>query len=189
MEHIDNYLHDLATLLERFDRGAMEQIIHALEETRRRGGRVFAFGNGGSAALANHFACDLGKNATREDTGRFCIQSLNENMSCITAYANDCGYDVVFFEQLKNYIIGPLDAIFAISSSGNSPNIVRACAYAREKGSLVLGLAGFTGGGLKELSDICLHIPCMEYEKVEDAHSVATHIIVSYFKGQSGGKQ
>lgn len=184
MEHCytRRYIEHLITLEESFDSGAVDEMIHCLARARTTGSRVFVFGNGGSAAHANHFAGDLGKNVTREETGRFLVLSLCENMTAITAYANDMGYENVFIEQLKNQCLTKEDVVLAISSSGNSPNVVLACEYARGKGTKVLSLTGFSGGRLKEISDVCLHVPCEEYEKVEDLHMAALHCVVSYFR-------
>ncbi len=185
--YVQNYVKDLIELENELDIEAMGNIIQSFEAARQSGDRIFIFGNGGSAAHANHFAGDLSKNVTRREKGRFHILSLCENMTVITAYANDIGYESVFCEQLKNYRLKEGDLVFAISSSGNSPNVVQACEYAGERGAKILSLTGFSGGKLKEMSDISLHIKCNEYEKVEDLHMAALHMIVSYFKNQEAG--
>lgn len=182
-----NYLEDLLSLEQSFDLEAVSQMASCFEKARRERRRIFVFGNGGSASHANHMACDLGKNVTSQETGRFRILSICENMATVTAYANDVGYGSVFLEQLKNMDLVEGDVILAISASGNSPNVVNACAYAREKGAVILSMTGFTGGRLKELSDVCLHIASNEYEKVEDLHMTAIHMLVSYFKKSEAG--
>ena len=177
-----DYLDNLLSLERDFDLEAVSQMVECLEKARAEHKRIFVFGNGGSASHANHIACDLGKNVTSREAGRFQILSICDNMATVTAYANDVGFDCVFQEQLKNIDLTEGDIILAISASGNSPNVVNACTYAREKRAVILSMTGFTGGRLKELSDICLHIPCSEYEKVEDLHMTAIHMLVSYFK-------
>lgn len=187
-EFIVNYIHNLIELEQAFQFGAMVEIIRYFEKARAQDKRIFVFGNGGSASHANHFACDLGKNVTRNENGRFHIISICENMALVTAYANDAGYNNVFIEQLKNYSLKLGDIILAISASGNSPNVVKACEYAKSREATILSMTGFTGGKLKQLSDVSLYIPSNEYEKVEDIHMAAMHIIVSYFKSKEAEK-
>ena len=179
---LKHYLDSLLALEQSFDLEAVAQMIEQLEKARTEHKRIFVFGNGGSASHANHMACDLGKNVTSGEHGRFHILSMCDNMSTVTAYANDVGFDCVFQEQLKNMELEEGDVILAISASGNSPNVVNACTYAREKQVVILSMTGFSGGKLMELSDVCLHIPCNEYEKVEDLHMTAIHMLVAYFK-------
>lgn len=177
-----NYINSVNEAIKLIDAKQMSRVLNRLDETRIDRGRIFVFGNGGSSALANHFACDLGKNVSAQEEMRFSITSLCDNMGSITAYANDQGYENVFSEQLKNFRLCEKDVLIGISSSGNSPNIVKAVHYGKSKGCTIIGLSGFNGGKLKELSDMGIHIENGEYEKVEDVHSVVLHIIVSYFK-------
>ncbi len=186
--YIVNYLEDLIKIQREFQISALSKIIQRLEQAKTAGKRIFVLGNGGSSSHANHFSCDLGKNVTPNENERFQIISMCENMASVTAYANDINYESIFSEQLKNHRLSRGDVVLAISSSGNSPNVIKACEYAAGKGAIVLGMTGFDGGKLKELSDFCLHIPCNEYEKAEDIHLIALHIIVSYFKGKSTGR-
>lgn len=188
--YIRNYINELISYAEQFNDCEMKKILDVFEKSRQGKKRIFVFGNGGSSSHANHFACDLGKNVTKSENERFHIISICENIAAITAYANDINYESIFSEQLKNYGITENDIILAISSSGNSPNVIKACDYAKSKGAIILSLTGFDGGKLKKMSDVSLHIPCNEYEKVEDLHMVALHIIVSYFKnnGSESGK-
>lgn len=184
--YLRSYLDALFALGQDFDLEAVSQMIEQMEKARREHRRIFVFGNGGSASHANHIACDLGKNVTSGESKRFQILSICDNMATVTAYANDVGFDSVFREQLKNMELLEGDVILAISASGNSPNVVNACTYAREKRAVILSMTGFSGGRLKELSDVCLHIACDEYEKVEDLHMTAIHMLVSYFKKSEG---
>ena len=185
-QYLRRYMDALLSLEQEFDLEAVSQMIEQLKKARAERRRIFVFGNGGSASHANHIACDLGKNVTRGENGRFQILSICDNMSTVTAYANDVGFDCVFQEQLKNMDLLEGDVILAISASGNSPNVVNACTYAREKKAVILSMTGFSGGQLKKLSDVCLHVACNEYEKVEDLHMTAIHMLVSYFKKSEG---
>ena len=162
------------------------KIIDILDKANQTNGRVFLLGNGGSAATANHFVCDFGKNAIEGDEGRFKIISLCDNISYITAYGNDLGYESVFVEQLKN-MMEPHDVVIAISASGNSPNVIKAVEYAREKNGTVIGLTGGKGGKLKALSDININVPTDTIEQIEDVHLIIEHIIVYYYKKRING--
>src|SRR5271155_2964406 len=104
---------------------AVGNLIESLRQVNKRNGRIFVFGNGGSAANASHFATDLGKGASDKTGGRFQVLSLNDNVSWMTALANDYSYEEVFAGQLKNYA-RPGDFVLALSVSGNSPNCVKA---------------------------------------------------------------
>lgn len=180
--YITNYLKSIIEFIDLINIIEIERILIILQKVRMEGNRLFVCGNGGSAAHAMHFAGDLGKNVTADELGRFNVISLCDNITVFTAYSNDIGYDVVFSEQLKNFNLTKGDCLLAISSSGNSPNIIKACEYAKAKGAYILGLCGFDGGELKKMADYYLHINSNEYEKVEDLHMIVLHIIVSYFK-------
>lgn len=185
---IDTYFKNLIVLTNNVNHNEIASIINEFIIARNAGKRIFALGNGGSASHANHFACDLGKNVTREEEGRFKIVSVCENMATLTAYANDINYASVFSEQLKNYGLSDEDIIFAISASGNSPNVVQACEYGKKRNCKIISLTGFDGGKLKKISDISVHVSSNEYEKVEDLHMAVMHIIVSYFKSKGGNQ-
>lgn len=181
MEFIKRYLDELKRALDDLNPEEISKIIEVLKKAHENKKRIFVMGNGGSAATANHFTCDFGKNAIRDDDRRIKIISLSDNISYITAYGNDMGYEYVFVEQLKN-LMEPGDIVIAISASGNSPNIIKAVEYAREKGSVVIGLTGGKGGKLKELADISVVANINTYEQIEDIHMIITHMIVYWFK-------
>ncbi len=180
--YIVNYLNSTVDFINDINISQIERILVTIDKVRMDGNRLFVCGNGGSAAHAMHFAGDLAKNVTSDEVGRFNVISLCDNITAFTAYSNDIGYDVVFSEQMKNFNLTKGDCLLGISSSGNSPNIVKACEYAKTKGACIIGLCGFTGGKLKQMADFYLHINSNEYEKVEDLHMIVLHIIVSYFK-------
>lgn len=158
-----------------------EAILQGLADLYDRGGRLFVIGNGGSAATASHFACDLGKNAVPPGRPRFKVIALTDSTPAITAYGNDNGYASVFAEQLTN-LMQEGDVLLAISASGNSPNILEAVSLAKRSGMTVIGFAGFDGGKLAALSDLELTIPGTTYEQIEDIHMILTHMIVLWFK-------
>lgn len=178
---IDDYQSGLTAAMEDICPQTFEAILHALGDLYHRRGRLFVIGNGGSAATASHFACDLGKNAVAPGVPRFKVIALTDSTPAITAYGNDNGYASVFAEQLTN-LMEAGDVLLAISASGNSPNIIEAVTLARESGLKVIGLAGFDGGKLAALADLGLTIPGTTYEQIEDAHMILTHMIVLWFK-------
>ncbi len=178
---IHEYLEDIKKLAESINGEALEKVIEILREAYRAKRRVFVFGNGGSAATANHFRCDFGKNAVKDREDRFRVISLSESPCAITAYGNDVAFESIFEEQLRN-LMEEGDLVIAISASGNSPNVLSAVKYAREKKAKVVGLTGFAGGMLKELCDVNINVPSDSMEKIEDLHLVICHIIVYWFK-------
>ena len=139
-------------------------------KTRTEGGRIFAAGNGGSAAISEHLSCDWQKGV--HVAGKACLKvhCLTSNTSLFTAIANDYGYDKSFAFQLELAELEKRDVVLLISSSGNSENVVQAMRFAKEKGCKVIGMSGFSGGKLKAESDISLHVPFDNYGLVEDGH-------------------
>jgi D-sedoheptulose 7-phosphate isomerase len=156
----------------------IEQVADALYRAYQQERRVFLFGNGGSAALASHFACDLGKGTTAPGNHhkRFRVLSLTDNIPLITAWANDLSYDQVFAEQLRNFI-QPGDIAFGISGSGCSPNVLLALQAARESNAFNIGLTGFSGGKMPGLCDICVIIPSHNMQIIEDFQLSITHAL------------
>src|SRR5690349_19350643 len=120
---------------------AVAQLIEKLRVAHREGRQIFVFGNGGSAANASHFATDLGKGASDKLGKRFRVLSLTDNVSWITALANDYAYEDVFVRQLENYA-RPGDLALALSVSGNSPNCVKGLEWARKNGLRTVALVG-----------------------------------------------
>jgi D-sedoheptulose 7-phosphate isomerase len=134
------------------------------------------FGNGGSAALASHFGCDIGKGTIAGKRKRLKTVALTDNVALITAWANDKAYDAIFAEQLES-LAERGDIALAISGSGNSPNVIRGLEAARRLGAETLVLTGFEGGRAKTLADLCLVVPSDSMQLIEDAHLCATHAI------------
>ncbi|MHB1376105.1 MAG: D-sedoheptulose-7-phosphate isomerase [Candidatus Humimicrobiaceae bacterium] len=180
-EFIHDYINSINIIMAGLDIEKISEVIVKIGEAHKNKKRIFVIGNGGSAATTNHFVCDLGKNAIKDDENRFQIISLSNSVSCITAYGNDVGYESIFAEQLKN-LMQMEDIIICISASGNSPNIIKAVEYAKKKNGIIISLTGFKGGRLKEISDFNVNVPSDSYEKIEDAHLIITHIIVYWFK-------
>lgn len=137
---------------------------------------VFVFGNGGSAALASHLACDLGKGTVNCSPKRFKVMALTDNVPLMTAWANDSQYENIFSEQLANFA-RPEDVAFAISASGNSANVLKALNAARQAGLITAGLTGFSGGRMLALCDACVVVPCDNMQIIEDLHLSIAHAL------------
>lgn len=165
-------------------RRSVEQIADAatLIVTRlQAGGKLIAFGNGGSAADAQHFVAEL--------VGRFCAErkpfaaiALTTNTSSLTAIGNDYGFEEVFARQLEG--IGRAgDVAIAISTSGSSSNIVRAIETAKRLGMATIALTGRTGGKARELVDHCLSVPSDSTARIQEAHILIIHVLSSIVEG------
>jgi D-sedoheptulose 7-phosphate isomerase len=172
------YFNQSEEVLRRLPYAEMEEAAARLYRAYEDGRRVFLFGNGGSASLASHFACDLGKGTVIDaNVGkRFQVLSLADNMALITAWANDTSYDQVFAEQLRNFV-QPGDIAFAVSGSGKSPNVLLALEVARDAGAVTIGLTGFKGGKMKALCDVCVVIPSDNMQIIEDFHLSTAHAL------------
>ncbi len=142
---------------------------------------LFVFGNGGSAALASHSACDFGKGTVVNGNRRFRVLSLTDNVPLMTAWANDQRYEDIFAEQLRTFVRSG-DVVFAISGSGNSANVLNGLQVARDSGAQTVGLTGFKGGKMKVLCDQCVVIPSDNMQLIEDFHIAVTHSIFTTLK-------
>jgi D-sedoheptulose 7-phosphate isomerase len=182
-DFVDDYLALLKATIDALPIERIEAMGEILYSAYKHGKQVFIIGNGGSAATASHMACDLGKNTISPNRARFRVLSLNDNMAMLSALANDVGYDQVFAEQLTN-LIRPGDVLISISGSGNSPNILRAMRYARERAATNIALLGFDGGKAMELADEFVLVPANNYGVVEDLHMVLDHILTEYFRAR-----
>lgn len=170
-------------LLKTLDAIPLDKVDTAIEwfkEARTAGRTIFVCGNGGSAATASHFVCDVVKGASYNRDSRFHIQALTDSLPTITAYANDVSYDVVFAEQLKNFA-RPGDIVMCISGSGNSPNVLRAMEYANSIGCRTLALTGRDGGKLGPMAQLDIRVPEPHMGRIEDAHMIVCHMIGYFF--------
>ena len=180
MTYTETYRDRLIGTLNGLDLSKVDQAIAWLTEARDHGKTIFMTGNGGSAASASHFVCDMLKGASYQKEKRFRILSLHDNMPTLTAYANDVGYHDAALEQLKNFA-EPGDVVIAISGSGNSPNVLRAIEYANSIGCKTIGLTGRDGGELGPLVQLQIHTPEPHMGRIEDAHMIALHMICYQF--------
>jgi phosphoheptose isomerase len=142
---------------------------------------VFSCGNGGSAAIANHLQCDHVKGIATATDLRPRVVSLSASVELLTAIANDISYDDVFAYQLQAQASAG-DVLIAISSSGRSPNIVRALTWARDHGLATIALTGFTGGAARATADIAVHVDGANYGVIEDLHQAVMHALAQYLR-------
>lgn len=175
------YAQESARATNSIEPGAIDRAATILLEAYTRGAAVFACGNGGSAAIANHLQCDhlKGIRTTTDLVPR--VVSLSSNVELLTAIANDMSYEDVFAYQLQSQS-GPGDVLIAISSSGCSPNIVRALAWAREQGLHTIALTGFDGGDARTLAEVAIHVDGANYGVVEDLHQAIMHALAQYIR-------
>ncbi|HTV40998.1 MAG TPA: SIS domain-containing protein [Candidatus Sulfotelmatobacter sp.] len=159
---------------------AVSDLINELRAVLRKGGKIFVFGNGGSAANASHFATDLGKGASDKIGKRFHVLSLNDNVSWMTALANDYTYEDVFVGQLQNYA-GPGDLALGLSVSGNSPNCVKALTWAREHGLRTAALVGARRGRMADIAERVIVVADTHYGRVEDVQMSICHMLCYAF--------
>lgn len=184
---IEWYFDEMKAVLDRIDRAPLREAIDVLHQARMDGRQVFIMGNGGSASTASHMVCDLAKNTRQPDWPHYKVIGLADNMAIFSAYGNDDGYDNVFRLQLAN-LLNPGDVVVAISTSGNSPNVLRAVELANERGATVIGMTGFGAGKLGPMVDVHLHVPSDCIEQVEDIHLMLEHLITKALREMTLGK-
>lgn len=177
---LENYREELSRVVHSLDLDKVCEFIRILERARAEERMIFVFGNGGSAATASHFVTDMVKGASLGREKRFRILALTDQVSTITAYANDLSYDAVFEQHLRNFARAG-DVVMAISGSGNSSNVLRAVEYANSIGCVTMGLTGFQGGQLVKLAAHSLVVPSSHMGRIEDGHMLACHLIAYYF--------
>jgi D-sedoheptulose 7-phosphate isomerase len=178
-----NYLKELKETVDLIDPNDLQKIAEVLLAAYQNNRRVFIIGNGGSASTASHMACDLGKgtlkNVYNSGEKRFQVISLADNVATMTAFANDLSYDDMFLQQLHN-LVSEGDVVIGISGSGNTPNIIKALAYAKQQQAKTIGFLGYkTGGKAKAFVDYDITIQSNNYGIIEDLHLVLDHLLTS----------
>lgn len=177
---IRNYIACEIETLKKLDVEAINTALNLLLQAQKNHKRIFVFGNGGSAATASHIQNDFGKGISEYIEDKFRFQCLNDNVPTVMAIANDIGFEEIFRFQLRG-VIEPGDVVMAISGSGNSKNVINAVEYAKSCHNKIIGLTGYSGGKLKELSDISLHVPVNSMQVTEDIHMIFDHLMMSIF--------
>jgi len=176
-----DYFDNLQKAYQTIDFKKLGEAAVLLVDCYRRGGKVFTCGNGGSAAISNHFVCDHMKGIRAETCLKPRVVSLSSNIETITAIANDSSYDDIFVHQLSS-LAQDGDVLLTISSSGDSPNIVNAIEWAKENQVKVIAISGFSGGRSRKLSDVSLHVDAENYGIVEDSHQSLMHILAQFIR-------
>ena len=161
---------------------AAQMIITSMQS----GGKLIVFGNGGSAADAQHFSAEL-VGRYRQDRKALPAIALTTDSSALTSIGNDYGFDTVFSRQLE--AIGkPGDVALAISTSGNSPNVLGAVSLARKIGIATIALTGNSGGKLRSHVDLCLAVPSDSTPRIQESHSLIIHILSGIVENAMGGE-
>ena len=155
----------------------IENIANLLVNALRNGNAVYLMGNGGSAADAQHIAGEL-VGRFKKERRALPAHSLTTNTSILTAIANDYSYDSCFSRQVDAFVKKG-DIVFGLSTSGNSPNVLKAILLAKEKGAVTVGFTGENGGRLKDTADICLMVPSSNTPRIQECHITVGHILCS----------
>lgn len=170
--------------LDSVDPVAVNHVRNVLFSAAENNWPILVMGNGGSAAIGDHWSCDYSKGISEDTNKRMNVRNLGSNMSIMTAIANDIGYDQVFSKQIEWSDEAAL--VLAISSSGSSPNIVNGLRKAEEKELPTVALVGFDGGEVlkRGLADFIIHVKSNNYGVVEDCHQIIMHTIAQNIRSQ-----
>lgn len=177
----EDYAAVLARAMTTIDVSEFDRAAKILSDAHDRDAVVFACGNGGSASIANHLQCDHVKGVRVGTDLRTRVISLSSNVEILSAVANDIGYDSVFEFQLES-MARPGDVLVVVSSSGRSPNIVRALEWAESHGMLSIALTGFEGKPARSLATASIHVDVDNYGIIEDAHQACMHLLAQYIR-------
>lgn len=180
-EFLSGYIEEIQKGFSSIEVNNLEKVVNALDDAIKRGSTIFTCGNGGSSSIAEHFVCDFLKGSSTDTNIQPIIHSLSSNTPTVTAVANDIGYEDIFAYQLQRYGKSG-DILLCVSSSGNSPNIIKAIDMAKSRHIESISFVGFVGGQAKDISDNCIHIPIKNYGVVEDVHHSLMHMLSQYIK-------
>ncbi len=175
-----DYVSKIKDIFENLDEDNLEVVFNKLARAIESKKTIFTCGNGGSSSIAEHLVCDFVKGSSTDTSIDPKVFPLL-NTPVITAIGNDIGYDDIFSYQIEKYA-EPDDVLFCVSSSGDSPNIVKAIEVAKERKLLTLSFVGFAGGKAKDLSDLSIHIKSNNYGVVEDSHHILMHLFSQYLR-------
>jgi len=172
-----NYKDQLNENLDLVNKKDLELISKKLISIFKKKKNIYICGNGGSAAISNHYICDYLKLIRYNTNFKPKIYSLNDNIENITAISNDIKYEEIFKYQAETYMEKD-DLLIIISSSGNSKNVIKLAKWAKNKKIFVISFTGFNGGRLKKLSSINININDSNYGRIEDCHHILMHLIM-----------
>lgn len=179
--YFKQYCSELIDTINNLTSKDLNTIVNILWDAYKGNKKIYVIGNGGSAATASHYVCDFAKGTAVPGEKRLKIMSLTENVAHMTAISNDISYNEVFKEQLEN-LLEPEDILICISASGNSPNLVQAVNYANSINVTTIGILGFNGGKVKELTTTNIVVDNFNYGQVEDIHLILGHVLSQYFR-------
>jgi D-sedoheptulose 7-phosphate isomerase len=179
--HIDDHVSVIEAL--RAEIPVIEAIGSMLVATLQAGGCVYWLGNGGSAADCQHLAAELVGRFERDRPGMASV-ALTTDTSILTSVGNDYGFEQIFARQV-HALCGPGDLVIGLSTSGNSPNVLRAMEAARHLGARTVGFSGRGGGALKDLADLCLVVPADNTARIQEAHALVGHILCGLAERQA----
>jgi len=189
-KQIEKYFQEIKEICDNISREDVDKVIELLFDAWKNERQVFLCGNGGSAGTATHFMCDLFKVTIVEGKKRFKVYCLNDNIPLMSALINDNGFDNLFIEQLKN-LYRTDDVLICLSVHGGSgqdkaglwsQNLLKAMDFVKRNGGKTIGFAGFDGGAMKELADVCVVVPFNATPHVEAFHVVLQHLIAFRLK-------
>jgi phosphoheptose isomerase len=159
----------------------LNKFILLIEKTIKNKNNIFVCGNGGSAAIANHYLCDYLKLLRTNTTLKPIVTSLSSSVELITAISNDINYESIFSYQAE-CLANKNDLFILVSSSGNSKNIINVAKFAKKNKCKVIGFTGFDGGLLKKIADLSIHVPLKNYGLSEDSHHILMHILMQFLR-------
>lgn len=175
-----SYFAELSRAAATIDQAAVQRVADALYDCWQRDACVHVFGNGGSHANASHMVADFVKTAMVAGKRRLRALCMSDNLPMLTAVGNDLSYADSFAFQLESYARRG-DLAIAISCSGNSPNILKACEWALKNGITLVGLTGVKGGKLGPMSNIHVNVASENFGVIEDLHMSIGHIAAQVF--------
>lgn len=176
MKYFDKYKTDLNLALNSIDQDALDAFNGHIMSLALSEFPLLVCGNGGSATIAEHMSCDHTKGICMDTDLKPFIIPLASNVALTTAIANDIGFHDIFSKQIE-WFYDFSASVLIISSSGNSPNILKALQAAKKRGMKTMALVGFDGGAAKDLADIVVHVKSNNYGIVEDCHQIIMHMV------------
>lgn len=178
-DFFNNYISNITKCLLRVDKTKLDAAATEILKTIKRKRTIFICGNGGSAAISNHYICDFLKYLRQKTNLKPRIISFSNNVETLTAISNDLDYKYIFSYQAESFC-EKNDLILIISSSGNSKNILEILKFSKKNKIRTIGFSGFSGGKLRKGCDIPVHVNAKNYGIAEDSHHILMHVILQY---------
>jgi len=189
-KYINDFLADSKRIIDKLSREDIDRATEIIFDAWKSGNTVFLVGNGGSASTATHMAADLTKTMAVDGKKRLASLALVDNIPMVSALTNDNGWGEIYTEQLKAYFRKG-DVVIAYSVHGGagkdkagawSQNLLKALQYAKDNGGKAVGFAGYDGGAMRQMADVCVVVPAESTPQVEALHVVLNHMIVFCLK-------